>query len=81
MMVVEAEVWCVEFMESEKRRFLTVASSTPRRSQDTRPEGGRGRWLDEVEACLMVRFSGSSPGSDWSEGCSGFSTIWARGLE
>ena len=64
MMVVDAEVWrvelWVEFMESEKRRFLTVASSTPRRSQDTRPEGGRGR-LD-VEECLM-RFSGSFSGS------------------
>ena len=90
MMVVDAEVWrvelWVEFIESEKRMFLTVASSTPRRSQDTRPEGGRGR-LD-AEECF-VRFSGSfsrssPPGSDWSdwsEGCSGFSTICASGLE
>ena len=70
IIVVDAEVWSVElwveFMESEKRMFLTVASSTPRRSQDTRPEGGRGR-LD-AEECLM-RFSGSfsmssPPGSD-----------------
>ena len=90
IMVVDAEVWrvelWVEFMESEKRMFLTVASSTPWRSQDTRPEGGRER-LD-AEGCFMGfsgSFSRSSPPgsdwSDWSEGCSGFSTIWASGLE
>ena len=70
IMVVDAEVWrvelWVEFMESEKRMFLTAASSTPWRSQDTRPEGGRGR-LDAEECfmCFSGSFSGSSPpGSD-----------------
>lgn len=87
MMVVEPEAWkvelCVEFMESEKRRFLTVASSTPRRSQGTRPEGGRGRVdTDECLVAFSGSFSGSSPPvSEWSEGYSGFSVIWARGLE
>ena len=87
MIVVEPEVWavemCVEFIESEKRRFFTVASSTPRRSHDMRPDGGRCRVdVEERFVAFSISFSGSSPpGSDWSEGCSGFSTIWARGLE
>lgn len=84
MMVLEADVWraelCVEFMESEKRRFFTVASSTPRRSHDISPEGGR--------CCLYLcfgsfsrPFSGSAPASERSEACSGFSAICASGLE
>lgn len=86
-MVVEPEFCtvelCVEFIESEKRRFFTVASSTPRRSQGMRPD--EGRWRVDVEERLVafsISFSGSSlPASEWSDGCSGFSTIWARGLE